>query len=231
MAARDPLGAHPAALEQAVAFDRLFGVARAGRLVAAARGQPEERRSVEMNCADSESLQFVPVVAVVSSARRPADVISRVSTSVSSACVACAAGGLVTSRMSHPVSTRPSRCRRIVRSRRRTCCGRPPCRLAGRLRSRSASDRARSGGSASAAVGCVRAAALPPGSVGSRPPSGASPDALMAPNLRRSGGQLLAPLRPAGRQHPAAALAATCARGSRAPWRDVASWAGTSAWS
>src|SRR5689334_13930736 len=36
VASGDPLGTHPAAAEQAVLLDRLLGVARAGRLVAAA---------------------------------------------------------------------------------------------------------------------------------------------------------------------------------------------------
>ena len=47
VAARDPLRAHPAALEQAVLLDRLLRVARAGRLEPATRGQPGEDDPVE----------------------------------------------------------------------------------------------------------------------------------------------------------------------------------------
>jgi len=99
VAARNPLGAHPASLEEAVALDRLLCVARAGGLVAAAGGQPEEEGSVEMYRADSESLQFIPVLSVAST---PAAPMSRVSIWSSSACETSTDGGRATSRMSHP---------------------------------------------------------------------------------------------------------------------------------
>jgi len=47
MTAPDPADAHPAPLQQPVAFDRLLRVARAGRLVATARRQPAEHDPVE----------------------------------------------------------------------------------------------------------------------------------------------------------------------------------------
>ena len=56
VAAGDPSGAHPAALEEAVLLDGLLRVARAGRLVAAARRQPREHDPVELDQPDPDAL-------------------------------------------------------------------------------------------------------------------------------------------------------------------------------
>src|SRR5215204_5397138 len=116
MATGNSLGTHPAPLEEAVAVDRLLGVARAAGLVPARRGKPEEDRPVQMYCPDSESLQFVPLFR----ANNPAVVMRPVSAASSSACVAVAAEALATRRMSHPGSISGLMRRKIVLNRRRT---------------------------------------------------------------------------------------------------------------
>src|SRR5258706_7982435 len=60
VAAGDPAGAHDAAPEEPVAFDRLLGVAGAGRLVAAAGRQPGERKAIGMDQRDPEPLHESP---------------------------------------------------------------------------------------------------------------------------------------------------------------------------
>src|SRR5258705_10869761 len=57
MAAGDAPGAHPRATEEPVALDGLLRVARAGRLVAAARRQPAEGEPVGMDQRDAHALQ------------------------------------------------------------------------------------------------------------------------------------------------------------------------------
>jgi hypothetical protein len=118
MAARDALHAHPAALDQSVSVDGLFRVTRAARLVPAARGQPEERRAIQVDQPDPDFLQLAPL-SDVAAASTPADVISFASTTSSSACEAVAAGRRATSSTSQPGEMRWLKFLKIVRSRRR----------------------------------------------------------------------------------------------------------------
>jgi hypothetical protein len=55
VAPTDPADAHPAPLQQSVPVDRLFRVARAGRLVSAAGRHPREEDPVEPDEPDSDS--------------------------------------------------------------------------------------------------------------------------------------------------------------------------------
>ncbi len=55
MAPTDPSDSHPGALQQPVAFDRLFRVARACRLVAAARRHPAKNNPVEADEPDPDA--------------------------------------------------------------------------------------------------------------------------------------------------------------------------------
>src|SRR5262249_60108478 len=59
-AARDALRAHPAPPEQPVLLDRLLGVARAARVVAAARRRPGENDPVEPDQSDTDGLHDPP---------------------------------------------------------------------------------------------------------------------------------------------------------------------------
>src|SRR5207249_11257807 len=54
--ARDPAHPHPAAAEEAVLVDCLLGVARARRLVAAARRKPREEDSIDPDGPDPDPL-------------------------------------------------------------------------------------------------------------------------------------------------------------------------------
>ena len=111
------------------------------------------------------------------------------------------------------------------------CCERRPSRSRGRSRSRSEFDQARSCGSASTAAGapgCGCCALTWRKSTAERSMSRRAPLGISSPPVRRSAS--CAPsldARPARGGHPSS----SCARGSRAPWRDAASWAGMSAWS
>src|ERR1700690_809748 len=97
MTAGDPLGAHQAALEQAVALDRLLGVVRAGGLVAAARREPREHDSVDLDQSDSD-----PFHAVLCPSRTPPRRRSLATTSASSSWLASTSAGRAMIRTSQP---------------------------------------------------------------------------------------------------------------------------------
>ena len=224
VAAGDPPGAHPGAPEEAVLLDRLLGVARAGRLVAAAR------RAATRTGSDRRG-----------SARcRPASRDSPAPPSTPPRCEEFGASAPTRSRWSALDDRRPGDDQDVPagleRGRHRPdrlaepspdavpdhgAAERRPVARPNRVVSRSVrrNRAARSGWDR-----MVPAPGAPRSPAGERASRAAAVRA--APAVRPSGASDRGPgVRPGRGVRPSS----SCGRGSRAPWRDGASWAGRSA--
>ena len=119
VAARDPLGTHPASLEQPVALDGLLGVSRAAGLVSTRRGAQANSDAIHVDQADTEPLH----PSVLSSCSAPPFRRRRSNVAARSAWLAVVLAPRATSRMSKPgavrgpMALRPSRTRRRIRLR------------------------------------------------------------------------------------------------------------------
>jgi hypothetical protein len=230
MAASDPAGAHPAAADESVTLDRLFGVARTGRLVSTTGGQPAEDDAIELDEADADPTRHPChlVAEPVELSMTPPRVRSRRTAPTSVSWSAATTAGRQMISTSQPgwnegaITLSTSRIRR--RTRLRTTA--PPSRrpvdnpnlVSGRpvRRNRTLSrgwdriDPSRCNASKSRGLEIIT-------SRGARWPR---------PSVRPSAACALVP---GGRRARGGPPSSSSGRGSRAPWRDAASSAGRSA--
>jgi hypothetical protein len=223
MTSADPPDAHPAALEQTVAVDRLLRVPRAGRLVPAARRHPGEQDPVEPDEPDPD-----PFHVTADPPSTPPRWRSRRSAPTSTSWSASTIAGLAMMRTSQPgwnegaIALSTSRSRRRTRLRTTAPPSFRPVDSPNRVVSRSVRrNRTEKSGwdrmvpaPWSAAKSCGRESITSRGGC------------LPRPSVRPSAASDREPAEPQSHDgHPTFASG----RESRAPSRDGASWAGRSA--
>jgi hypothetical protein len=223
MATGNPPGAHPAAADQAVFLDRLLGVAGTRGLIAARRRQPAEDDSIEPNEPDADCLHEV-----VGPPSTPPRVNSRRRVPTSASWSASTSGGRAMMRTSQPgwnegaITLSASRSRRLTRLRTTAPPSLRPVDSPNRVVSRSVRRKRamRSGWDRLVPLLWIAAKSCGRESITSRRGSGPRP------SVRPSVASDPVPAERPGRGVP---RWSSSGRGSRAPSRDGASWAGRSA--
>ena len=227
MTAGDPARAHPATPHESVSLDRLLRVAGAGRLVATTAGEPGEKHPVEPDRADPDPTSQPPHLRCRPS-RTPPCRRSRWTAPTIASWSASTTAGRAMMRTSQPGWNAGAITLSTARSRRRTRFRttappsfRPvdnPKRVVSRFVRR---NRAwRSGWDREVPRRCSAAKSFGREIVTSRGASVPRPSVRPTVASGRGGD---------ARQGPDARPWSSSGLGSRAPWRDGASWAGTSA--